>query len=48
MQNVQRVKAEPRDEGTSANVITRSGMATEGAAEKADVEPLIQKESIKK
>ena len=46
-QNVKRVKAEPRDEGPSVNVITRSGMATGGDTEKVEAEPLIRKEAIK-
>ena len=47
MQNVQRVKVEPQDEGPSVNVITRNGMTTRGAAEKAEVEPRIRKTAIK-
>ena len=47
-QNVQRVKVEPRDEGPSINVITRSSMATRGAEERAAAEPLIRKATIKK
>ena len=47
-QNVQRVKAEPRDEGPSVKVITCRGMATGGAEEKAAAEPIIQKIAIKK
>ena len=46
-QNVQRVKAEPRDEGPSINVITHNDMATRGAAEKDEAEPLIYKSAIK-
>ena len=44
---MQRVKVEPRDEGPSVNVITHSGMATRGSAEKVEVEPLIHKEATK-
>ena len=46
-QNVQRVKVEPHDEGSSINVITRSDMDTGGAEERAAAEPFIQKASIK-
>lgn len=47
MENVQRVKAEPRDEGPRINVITCSGMATAAAEEKVAAKPLIRKAVIK-
>ena len=43
MQNLKRVKVEPRDDGPCINVITRSGISTGGAKEKVEIESLIQK-----
>lgn len=46
-QNVQWVKVEPREEEPSINVITHSGMATRGSAERAEMESMIRKEATK-